>query len=340
VVHERLGSIHHQLRQFARASEPLDRACAAFERLAATEPEYPTWRQRLARTLSTRASNRRALGDAEGQRQDHDRAVQLLEHLVAAAPDEPDLRRTLALALAERADAVGASDGDAAAADQRRAIAEFEQVLAKQPDDGQARFNLAAVCANRGAQLQRRGELDEAGRLHARALELLASERSPDAIAMRCEVLVSSADLELRRQAPERARELFARADAESAALLASRNDVVAATTRLLVVLNHGLMQYTDDGAAAAYARWSDVVPLGAAAATASEQAHATFAVLCLRLAAAALELGRTDDARTHFRQGLAVGATRTMTVGSPMLAGLFEHPTLRDLLPETPDGR
>ncbi|MFN8824314.1 MAG: protein kinase domain-containing protein [Planctomycetota bacterium] len=345
-VHERLGTIHHQLRQYARASEPLDRACSAFERLAATEPEYPTWRQRLARTLSTRASNRRALGDTAGQRTDHDRAVQLLELLVATTPDEPGLRRSLALALAERADAIAAAgalaDGDveAAAADQRRAIAEFEAVLAAQPDDAQARANLAAICANRSSLLLRRGELDEAAQLSARALALVDQERTPDAVALRCELLVGMADLELRRQAPEPARALFQRADAESRALLAARDTPAAAATRLMVVLNHGLMRHTDEGAAVAYAHWCEVVPVGAAAATASEQARTTFALLCLRLCAAALELERVEAAREHFRQALAAGATPAMTVGSPMLAGLFEHTTLRDLLPETSDGR
>ena len=347
-VHERLGLVHHQLRQFAAAAGPIDRACAAYERLVTTEPEYPSWRVRLARLLATRAANRRALGNADGQRSDHDRAVQLLDALVTTAPDDVDLRRTLAIALAERADTLAASDPAAARPDYERATAAFERVLAQEPGDRQARSNLAALCANRAHHCLRSGDVEGAEALLERSQQLTAAAEDPDDLRLRCELHVQVSDLAMRRGDALRARAHIERADTLSEGLLAARRTPATLATRLQVVLNHGVLLRTLEGPAAALACWRTAATAedaaaadatGAAVAPQPDHVRVLHARRRLHMAEAELQLDHADAARAHFAGALAMGATRASVGDAPSLRALFDHPSLRDLLPVPHDG-
>ena len=337
-VHERLGMILNQRRDFERAAAPLDRACAALERLATVEPEYPIWRTRLAKVLGARAGNHRALGDARGARNDHDRAVQTLEALVAASGDDLDLHRALAVALAERGDAAAAdSDFATATRDHQRAIAELEGLLAKEPDHPQTRANLVAVLANHGERLAQHGDLASATAAVERSLALADPGDSPQAVASRCEILAQASDLAMRRAEPELARAHVERAAAEGRALLARRDDPTSREVILQVELQRGQVLSAIEGTASAKRVWEDVLPL--AEPLQSTHGRRLHAMLRLRLAAITLA-DHPDEARGHFAKAIALGARQDQFATVPTVHALFATPALADLVPESTGGR
>ncbi|MBL8735771.1 MAG: serine/threonine protein kinase [Planctomycetes bacterium] len=337
-VHERLGMILLQRRDFERAAAPLDRACQALERLATVEPEYPTWRLRLAKALGARASNHRALGDRRSARSDHDRAVDALAALVAASRDDLELHRAFAIALAERGDAA-AADGDltTASADHTRAIAELERLLVVEPDHPQTRANLVAVLANHGERLAAGGDLAGAMAAVERSLALADPGEAPQAVASRCEILTQASDLAMRRGEPAQARTYVERAATDGRALLARRDDATAREVLLQVELQRGQVLSAVDGVTSAIRIWRDVLPL--AEPLQSTHGRRLHALLRLRLAAV-LPSDQRDEARAHFAAAMALGARKEQFVTIPTVHALFTAEAFADLLPQTTGDR
>ncbi len=336
---ERLALIHHQRRDWAAAAPFLDRACGAYESLAASEPDYPHWRARLARLLGSRAANRMQLAEAEAGGADHDRAIQLLQTLVAAAPDDGEFHRTLALAHADRAGwRAQAGQIEQAATDFTTAATMFTTLQNARPDDPQTTANLAAILHNHAMLHANAHDLATAQPLMRRCLELAATATGPTAERNLIETLATAGDLALRANDDQQGTQWIEQAATRAEAhLAAAPDDAERLSLFAFIAINRGGMHLSLQQPERAIAVWEQALPTVRRAGAASPRGRLLLGTMLLRLCDMHDRDGQAAVARTYFADAIAAGITKQQVARTPPLLALFERPEFLDLLPKSP---
>ncbi len=334
---ERLALVAHQRRQWEKAAPWLDRICDEYERLAAADPEVVICSVRLARVLSTRASNRRILGNAAGARADLDRAVDLMTRVVRLAPESSEFASQLAVTIAERAEhRFGAGDVAGALEDHERADQVFEQALALAPGDAQTRGNRAVAMTSHASVLAGTSDYASARAMCDRAIASIETLDSPVAAGNRIDILMQSADYVLRDgDAAEAIRRVDRAAAMAKAFLDAKPDDLPRLFTAAQTAANRGTTYLSCRGSEEAIAIWEESLPVCRALAAATPAGRQVLAIVLLRLADVSLRDEDVPGARRWFEEAVRdAKATAAMVESIPPLPSLFRNPALQDLLP------
>ncbi len=332
---ERLGLIHHQRREFDVAQPLLDRACAEYGQLVGKEPEYTSWRVRLARMLKTRATNNRHRGDTPACAADHDRAIELLGSVAKESPDDAEARRALAVAYAERASFhAERRDMDGAFADFERAEQELEACMQTVPGNRQAAANLGAMLCNHAIAKTRVRDWAAAKPLIDRALAINRGLTGAEALRSSIEMHGLASDVALHLEDEQGAQHHMAEAVQRVETMLEQRpDDASALGTAGYLAINHGTMLLSLDRHDEAMSVWKDALPRAEHAAAMSPFGRMVLGTLLLRMADLHVRKDRMPEARDAFAAALRAGATKAQVAPFHPLPLLFDRPEFADLL-------